>query len=297
MTTASPRSPSHRLVCSVLVAGALAAAGEPGVAQATLYATGFEPPTFAPGLLHGQDGWYVFDGISLNAATVSPGLPRSGVQSMRFDAAQLENFPGIGNVGFAVQDLVYDPLAAGTRFVDLAADIHVVRPDGVCPVAFPLGDPGSCAIGIALDGPGYLPLAVITLNIGAGAVMARNLDAIAALGPAYAFGEWAHLRARFDFQDRTMRGYFNGAFFGAVPFTAGVDASVVAIDIGLGVLTPSRVAGLVVHIDNLSVTAVPEPRGAAVLAAGLLALAGVARRQRAGLTAEHAPADTSPPKR
>jgi hypothetical protein len=69
-------SPSQRLVLTALTSVVLAAAGEPARAQATLYGTGFEPPTSAPGLLHGQDGWYVFDGISLNAATVSPGLAR-----------------------------------------------------------------------------------------------------------------------------------------------------------------------------------------------------------------------------
>ena len=258
----------NRLVLAVLAVGVIGLPANPVIAL-VLYSTGFERPTFAPGLLEGQDAWFAQDGISVNAATISTDLARSGSQSLRLDAANLENFPGIGSVGFSVRNVSFAPLASGSQFVNLSADINVTGPIAACSVASPLGAPNSCAIGLALDGPGLLPFGVITLNIGGGFVVARNVDGIAAPGPTYNFGEWANVVASYDFENEVVRGFFNGVQFGEVPFTAGVDDTIIAIDIGLGVLTPTPVTGLIVHIDNLSVTAIPEPPMFALLALGL----------------------------
>ena len=85
----------------------------PGVAAATpLYTTGFERPTFVPGSLVGQDGWHAFEDRSVDAATVSTELPRSGDQSVRIEGPRLEQSPSLGIYGgFYRQDLNYDPIA------------------------------------------------------------------------------------------------------------------------------------------------------------------------------------------
>lgn len=67
----------HSNACIVAMLAALMLA-EPAQA-ATLYSTGFEPPTFTQGNLHGQGGWTVDTG----SAMVTGAQARSGVQSAR----------------------------------------------------------------------------------------------------------------------------------------------------------------------------------------------------------------------
>ena len=54
-------------------------------AAALLYQTGFEPPTFVPGILVGRDDWSQFAGISVDAATVCRTASERGTQSVAMD--------------------------------------------------------------------------------------------------------------------------------------------------------------------------------------------------------------------
>jgi len=273
---------THRAILAVLNVGLMVGVTSLAQASPILFATGFEPPTFAPGLLQGQGGWYVFDSISVKAATISTELPRSGVQSLRLDGAQLEPFPPFGSVGFYEQNLNYDPLASGTALIRLSYDINVAGPVSACASGF-FDDPGSCAVGIGLDDPAFFPMAVIGVNIGDGLAFARAACAdpnLCRASTPYTFGEWAHLSALYDFQNRTVSGFVNGVFIGEIPFSDGVGSEIAAIDVGLGHAGPDPVPGLVVHIDNVSVTAVPEPATVVLLATGLLAVGAVAVRRR-----------------
>ena len=75
------RSLCVAIACLVGLAGAVPCsyAGE------TLYKTGFEPPTFVPGPLVGQDGWTApppISPLSSNAAVISTDKPHQGQQSV-----------------------------------------------------------------------------------------------------------------------------------------------------------------------------------------------------------------------
>src|SRR5262249_6541643 len=88
---------NHRLMLIGIFVLSVATLGT-GSAEAStivLYQTDFEPPTFVPGLLQGQDGWSAF-ADSVDAATVSTDLPRNGVQSLKIDWEKLNFDPSIG---------------------------------------------------------------------------------------------------------------------------------------------------------------------------------------------------------
>src|SRR3954449_2381981 len=72
-----------------------------GVHADTLYATDFEPPTFVPGPLDGQDGWFAAFGSS--AGTVSTDLPRpGGIQTVKVQGSLLETVvPGFSAGSYA----------------------------------------------------------------------------------------------------------------------------------------------------------------------------------------------------
>jgi hypothetical protein len=111
---------SHWVKLAVLTV-LMAATPRPAAAE-ILYQTGFEPPTFTPGLLVGQDGW--FPGQSPNAATVSTELPRTGVQSVRIDGSLAESIGGFFGAAYG-RDLSYDPIASGTPLIRLAGDVNL----------------------------------------------------------------------------------------------------------------------------------------------------------------------------
>lgn len=233
-----------------------------------LYQADFEPPTFVPGLLQGQDGWSAF-ADSVDAATVSTDLPRSGVQSLKIDWASLNFSPDIGgSFGLYGRILPYDPLGSGTPLIEVSADINV-------PVSA-----AACAIAIILGDASFAAFAGINLEIDNGHIVLINDDIVSVERPGYTFGEWAHLQALFDFQNRTVGGFFNGEFFGEIPFTSGIGDTIGAIAIAAG--GPFPPPELVAHVDNVAITAttVPEPTTGILLSTGILAVGAVSVRRR-----------------
>lgn len=253
------------LVGMIVALIGLGAAASPSAAD-VLYQTGFEPPTFSPGLLAGQDGW--FAGLSPAAATVSTVQPRGGTQSVCIQGSLLDALQGF-SIGSYARFLSYDPIASGNPQVSLSADINLSG-----------GVPPSCGAGIGLTG---ILNGQFTANIQVGvraqgsgvAAYISNFDGQDADGPAYTLGEWATVRADFNFQTRTVRGFFNDRLFGEVPFTAGISNDIAAINLFL--LSGQPIPDVVAYGDNLRVDAVPEPGTLGLLAAGL---AGVVAYRR-----------------
>src|SRR5579863_2628898 len=106
----------------------LAVLGSPRFAHAgVLYSTGFEAPTFTPGLVVGQDNWVNVFGNGGGVVTTTN--PASGLQALQIGGADMKD------TGFGISETVYrpdlgtfsiDPLATPTVFVQ--ADVRLDGP-------------------------------------------------------------------------------------------------------------------------------------------------------------------------
>ncbi|WZO99763.1 PEP-CTERM sorting domain-containing protein [Isosphaeraceae bacterium EP7] len=228
-----------------------------------LYETGFEPPTFTPGLFPGQDGW--FAGLGPDAATISTALPKDGLQSVRIDGSELQEFSGF-HFGSYARPLNYDPLASGTPIVVLSSDINLTGTESA-----------TCGLSVGLSAVlnGEFVANILFGVQGQNGTLVSyisNMDGFSINGPAYTFGEWANVTAVFDFANRTATGYFNGQLIGEVTFTAGIDEGIPAMNIALGSSAP--IPGTIGYVDNFSLIAVPEPGTLLMLGIGILGLVG-----------------------
>jgi hypothetical protein len=128
----------HRIIAAIITGIAVLAPAS--AVAATLFQTGFEPPTYTPGRIDGQDGWSVFRGVSQGAAIVSTTVPSTGIQSVRITGSDLEPWP-FGYFGGPIHSLAYDPLGSGTPIVDLFGDLYMASVGSVsCGIAFSLND-------------------------------------------------------------------------------------------------------------------------------------------------------------
>ena len=218
-----------------------------------LYQTGLEPPTFETGTFAGQDSWDAYLGApSATVATELPltstGLPLSGAHSLRVDGSQLEEFFGFHFASYA-RPLLYDPIGSATRVVTLSADINLA------------GDvPEGCGFGIGLSGilnGEFMTNVQIGVRSEDGKVVPfiANYDGVVATRSRYKVGKWATLRAVYDFERRTVRGFYNNVPIGEIPFTAGISNDIHFIVVFMGSHTPVPTADG--HLDNLEVSAAP----------------------------------------
>jgi hypothetical protein len=230
----------------VVLSGGPAAAGE-------LYRTGFEAPSFSRGNFIGQDDW--FAGLGPDAISVSSQLPRDGVHSVKVDGSLLEPF-FTSFAGSYARPLFYDPLAAGTPFVELSGNVIFSgeRPEKCGDET----DFSTCISGLGLTGVMGEEF-ILNVQIGIRELNDRfvsflsNYDGVSVNGPEYTFGQWSHLRAVFDFDNRTIRGYFDGQPMGEIPFTNGISNTVDFLNLFL--LASDAIPNTVAYYDNISVTA------------------------------------------
>ena len=99
-----------------------------------IYETGFEPPTFVPGFLVGQDGWIAPPPLSPNAAVISTDKPRQGKQSVLVPGGDLVHQDFINDATGGYYDAIgsyrrpvnYD--TGGTQTVRVSAHVRVDGP-------------------------------------------------------------------------------------------------------------------------------------------------------------------------
>jgi hypothetical protein len=216
-----------------------------------LYATGFEPPEYVPGFLAGQNGW--FAALGADAATITNETSWEGQQSVKIEGAKLEEFFGF-YFGSYARELNYDPMGSGTPVVVLSGRVRV---DGK--------EPTSCGKSLGLTGllgspliQEFVPNALIGVQEQGGQLVAymSNYDGISVTGPVYQVGEWASVRADFDFASRTVRGFFNDQFIGEIPFTQNISNEIYFINIALGSSQP--IPSVTAYSDNLFVEALSD---------------------------------------
>jgi hypothetical protein len=244
----------------------VAATPQPAAAD-VLYVTGFEPPTFTPGLLDGQDGW--FAGLGLNAAAISTQLPFTGLQSVRIDGSLAEPIDGIFGAAYG-RGLSYDPIASGTPLIRLAAEVNLTG--AITPTT-------SFGVGLSslMDGVAVANIQLGVREVGGNFVSyLSNADAVSASLLGYQPGQWVNVSAVFDFDNRTVEGFVNGQIIGTVPFTSGVDNTLPAAFMFMS--CPAQpLTGTLGYIDDLVIETVPEPSILTLTGIGLLALLGFAR--------------------
>ncbi len=235
----------------------------------TLFETDFESPDYTTGPFIGQDAW--FAGLGGTAATVSTELPNSPTQSVRIDGSMLEPFFGF-HFGSYARPLSFDPVGSGLPIVTVSGMVNLT------------GDiPPTCGTGLGLTGVGdSLPNALIGIQADSGGQLVpylSNADASIVFGPTYTAGQWAELKAVFDYQSQTVRGFVDGLLMGEVPFTTGASSQVAFLNMSLGSSVP--VPDVIAYNDDYQIIAVPALPGYALVSlAGILMALGLRVMER-----------------
>jgi hypothetical protein len=212
----------------------------------TIFQTGFESsevPSYPTGQLTGDNGW-----VGTTAAVVENSTVLSGLQAVSLDSTGLTGQSLIGH------NLTYDSNSDPNQIV-------------VFDVEFMENSSGSRS--------NWNPV-----NVGAnGQVIAQivvqtNGDAVlGVLGPAVGSiavsrGTWNDFRLVLDFQTQTVTGYVDSQLLGSGTF-ANPTTVLGRVNLGLNGV-PNGDTG---YFDQLSVTSIPEPGYAGLVAAGLALIA------------------------
>lgn len=268
---------SFRTLSAAALTLALASVSQ--AALAPLYSTNFNSPTYSDGVLNsgadtttpGQDGWLTTSGGSTNAIAVS-NTATNGIVTLT-------------NTGQDVRHLFTPTVAApasGTNSVYLQADINVASITGSTGDYFiHLGD-GSTSLFYArtyirASGGGY------QLAVGSSSGAATFGSTVLDLNTNYT------ILVRFDLNSGTAND--SGALFvnpttedgsGNTPYvavtTVGTDPTNPISSVSLRQGSSSNLTALSMTVDNIVVSAVPEPT---TIAAGLAAMGLIGRRRRA----------------
>ena len=221
-----------------------------------VYQSGFEETDkFKTGGLVGQSEWFAYKDMYAEALSVSADRAKSGSRSLKIDGSKVGAHP-FGTVGgFYGRRLDYNPLKNGTPLVELSADVNL---PGV------MTSNGQCGGGVALilDGGILFGVGKIdTVNF-----FLMNNSGADVRGPLYKVGEWANIRAVFDFEKKTVTGFFNDRLIATIPFEKGHPDRVTAVGVVMVAgpdktgKKPKDLTGVTGYVDNLAITAFARPK-------------------------------------
>ena len=232
------------------------------VSAAVLYATGFEGPTFVPGLIAGQDGWAQFPAPS-GAAQVQNSFAKTGSQSVDVIPALASGQNGPFKVVNTLAPIVRQ-----------SADIWLSSSTTQSGWQF-------AAIGAALIGFAG------GIDIDPNGDIRAITNSFPIIG-SFARDVWNHVDLTLNYVAQTYSIAINGttidsnvAFCGSNG--ACTNAVVASYSVGIFDTFPATNANDIGFLDNYSVStvsAVPEPASLLLVGVGLAALV-VARRKRA----------------
>ncbi len=218
----------------------------------TIFQTGFESsevPSYSTGQLSGNNGW-----AGTTAAVVENSTVFSGLQAVSLDTTGLAGQSLIGH------NLTYDSSSDPNQIV-------------VFDIEFMESTSGNRSNWDPLNvGANGLVVAQIVVQTNGNAVLG-------VLGPSVGSipvsrGTWNDFQLVLDFQTQTVTGYVNSQLLGSGTF-ANPTTVLTRVNIGLN-SAPNGDSG---YFDQLSVSSIPEPGYAGLVAAGL---ALIAVRARAG---------------
>ncbi len=214
--------------------------------------SGFEPPTFAPGPLAGQDGWTIFTagGGSAPMVVTAPD-PVEGTQAVRLEVGDTNGDYSEMDHAFAITP---DPSTILTVSFDIYrnAPADGLRIQNLWWYWFEYNALSTPGYGLQWDG------SVATHPFGFGA------------SSPIVFGQWANLTMTWDFTTMMATASYNGAV--VVPPTAFTwdGTPLTGYGVYLGHESDTGTGADVAWIDNFYIT--PEPASIAFLAIGALLL-------------------------
>lgn len=249
----------------MLLASSALSLGLSGVAHsAVLYSTGFESPTFVPGLIEGQGGWSVFSASGQPGfAQIESGVARSGTQAaVVFGSAGSQTGP------------YYSLTLPSPGVIELSADLRLAPSTSRTSWQFAATGPGLVGFAGGID---------IDEN--------ANILAISGAFPiigSFSYDTWHLVNVILNYASQKFNVTLDGltlatglAFCGSNGNCTG--ANVANFGVGIFDSFGGSTTQALGYLDNFSIAtaAVPEPAGWAMLAGGLGILGSAMRRRAA----------------
>ena len=288
------------LICAVIAVSPAAAQ-----AQISLFnSNGFEPPTFAPGVLAsyygggtgGQQNYLTTDFNQLlgsPAGTIQTALVQSGTQAFRINGSQLFDDTSFGGQTFWYRNYptaatAFNPVVSGTPIVRVNYNQYVS--------SVPLNLNEMPVVGTYMEGysqvgsaQGIVGQLMLNQNGGVTA-MTVNGNFVNTANNYYTHDAWHSLQVEFNFASQTYRAFLDGnpVTFGAslvnVPFrnSNGPTDRIAEYGFQAAFNEATTVTNNNAYFDNYSIVATPVPEPSSLLFGGvaLIGLRLIRRRPR-----------------